>query len=118
MLTNFLGSSFLIIAVFIIRALFARHTSRRLIYALWLIVLVRLLMPMPVFDLGIEIPLPISHDIGETADRETYYPPITAENPEISGAPTIENITPSQPVSPQPVEKNIDWAKVFNTVHI
>ena len=118
MFTNFLGSSFLIIAVFVIRALFARGTSRRFIYALWLIVLVRLLMPMPIFDLGIEIPLPISHDIGETADRETYYPPITAENPETSGAPTTENITPPQPVSPQPVEKNIDWAKVFNTLHI
>ena len=118
MLTNFLGSSFLIIAVFVIRALFARHTSRRFIYALWLIVLVRLLMPMPVFDLDIEIPLPISHDIGETADRETYYPPITAENPEISGAPTTQIITPPQPVSPQPVEKNIDWAEVFNALHI
>ncbi len=118
MLTNFLGSSFLIIAVFIIRSLFARGTSRRFIYALWLIVLVRLLMPMPIFDLGIEIPLPISHDIGETADRETYYPPITAENPEISQVPTTENITPTQPVSPQPVEKNIDWAKVFNLIHI
>lgn len=118
MLTNFLGSSFLIIAVFVIRALFARHTSRRFIYALWLIVLVRLLMPMPVFDLDIEIPLPISHDIGQTADRKTYYPPITAENPEISQAQTTQNTTPPQPVSPQPVEKNIDWTKVFNTVHI
>ena len=118
MLTNFLGSSFLIIAVFVIRALFARHTSRRFIYALWLIVLVRLLMPMPVFDLDIEIPLPISHDIGETADRDTYYPPITAENPEISQATTTENTIPSQQISPQPVEKNIDWAKVFNALHI
>ena len=118
MLTNFLGSSFLIIAVFVIRALFARHTSRRFIYALWLIVLVRLLMPMPVFDLDIEIPLPISHDVGTTKDRDTYYPPITAENPEIPQAPTTENTIPPQPVSPQPVEKNIDWAKVFNTVHI
>ena len=118
MLTNFLGSSFLIIAVFVIRALFARHTSRRFIYALWLIVLVRLIMPMPVFDLDIEIPLPISHDIGTTRDRDTYYPPITAENPEISQAPTTENTIPPQPVSPQPVEKNIDWAKVFNALHI
>ena len=118
MLTNFLGSSFLIIAVFVIRALFARHTSRRFIYALWLIVLVRLLMPMPVFDLVIEIPLPISHDIGETADRDTYYPLITAENPEISQAPTTQIITPPQPVSSQSVEKNIDWAKVFNALHI
>ena len=118
MLTNLLGSSFLIIAVFVIRALFARHTSRRFIYALWLIVLVRLLMPMPVFDLDIEIPPPISHDIGKTADRDTYYPPITAENPEISQAQTTQNTTPPQPVSPQPVEKNIDWAKVFNALHI
>ena len=118
MLTNFLGSSFLIIAVFVIRALFAHHTSRRFIYALWLIVLVRLLMPMPVFDLDIEIPLPISHDIGETADRDTYYPPITAENTEISQAPITQNTTPPQPVSPQPVEKNIDWAKVLSAVHI
>ena len=118
MLTNFLGSSFLIIAVFVIRALFARHTSRRFIYALWLIVLVRLLMPMPVFDLDIEIPLPISHDIGETADRDTYYPPITAENLEISQAPTTQIITPLQPVSSQFVEKNIDWTKVLSAVHI
>ncbi len=118
MLTNFLGSSFLIIAVFVIRALFARHTSRRFIYALWLLVLVRLLVPVPLFDLDIEIPLQISHDIGETKDRDTYYPPIIAENTEISEAPTTENITPPQPVSPQPAEKNIDWAKVFNAVHI
>ena len=118
MLTNFLGSSFLIIAVFVIRALFARHTSRRFIYALWLIVIVRLLMPMPVFDLDIEIPLPISHDVGTTKDRDTYYPPITAENPEIPQAPTTENTIPPQPVSPQPVEKNIDWTKVFSAVHI
>ncbi|MBR5265817.1 MAG: M56 family metallopeptidase, partial [Clostridia bacterium] len=118
MLTNFLGSSFLIIAVFVLRGLLKNKVSKRFIYSLWLVVLLRLLIPMPIFDLGIEPTLPISHDIGATKDRDEYNPPITAENPGI-----IENVTPggnitvNEPVSQQPAE-NIDYASLFRTIRI
>lgn len=50
MMSCIITSSVLILAVILIRSMFKKQLSRRLCYALWLIVAARLLLPFPMFE--------------------------------------------------------------------
>ncbi len=71
--------SLLILAVIGIRAIFRRSASPKLIYALWLVVLVRLFMPVQLFEL--EIPrLFIPDRVGNDILQSESLPTIDFEN--------------------------------------
>lgn len=55
MMSDFISSSLLIIAVVILRAVCGNYISQRLKYALWLIVVIKLLVPIPPFSHNISI---------------------------------------------------------------
>ncbi len=62
--------SLLICAVLLIRGLFCKTVSPRVIYALWLAVVIRMLLPVSLFEA--DIPMPVFGQIGETVQTETH----------------------------------------------
>ena len=68
-----LSVSILIIAVFVIRGIFRKRVSPRVIYALWLIVLIRMVLPITIFDVSIETP-EVLHMAGEGGSLQTQQP--------------------------------------------
>ena len=56
MIEYLLSVSLLIIAVLIIRAVFRKTVSPRVIYALWLVVIIRMAIPVTLFEIGITVP--------------------------------------------------------------
>ena len=56
MLEYLLSLSLLIAAVLVIRAIFRKTVSPRAIYALWLVVLIRMLVPVTLFEIDVTVP--------------------------------------------------------------
>lgn len=56
MIGYIISVSLLIIAVLIIRAVFRKTVSPRVIYALWLVVVIRMVLPVTLFEVGITVP--------------------------------------------------------------
>ena len=78
MIAHIISSSLLIAAVVVTRALFRKKLSPRLIYGLWLLVLLKLCLPFQPFTLTLP-------------QRETTEPPLELLTPETE-IPTPENI--------------------------
>ena len=71
-------SSILIPAVFLLRFLFRRTVSRRVQYALWLLVLLRLLIPANLPAMGLSILTaaePVRDSLSAAAERQAYREP-------------------------------------------
>ena len=49
--------SALVASILLVRAIFKKSVPQRLIYALWLVVLVRICMPLSLFDLEFTLPM-------------------------------------------------------------
>ena len=56
MIGYIISVSLLIIAVLIIRAVFRKTVSPRVIYALWLVVVIRMVLPVTLFEVGVTVP--------------------------------------------------------------
>lgn len=56
MIGYIISVSLLIIAVIIIRAVFRKTVSLRVIYALWLVVVIRMVLPVTLFEVGVTVP--------------------------------------------------------------
>ncbi len=106
--------SLLILAVIGIRAIFRRSASPKLIYALWLVVLVRLFIPFQLFEL--EIPkafVPIDNKANSEITGSEKLPYIdfeneTNKNNELSfpiDTSGVQNMPESSPVGTENIEK-------------
>lgn len=121
MIEYLLSLSLLIVAVLIIRAVFRKTVSPRVIYALWLVVVIRMVIPVTLFEVGVTVPEFLKNEMHQALQTEnntdgqqidntlqnngTQMPdPITRpignlqnQTPEIPTAP----LTPTVPVTPE-----------------
>ena len=79
-----LTASFLILAVFGLRAAFGRRVSARLRYALWLVVLVRLLVPVQLFTSPIAGMWVVTEKRVEHSVAQPSTPPASLQPPVVS----------------------------------
>ena len=79
-----LTASFLILAVFGLRAAFGRRVSARLRYALWLVVLVRLLVPVQLFTTPIAGMWMVTEKRVEHSVAQPSAPPASLQSPAVS----------------------------------
>lgn len=101
MLTYLITLSALIAMVLLIRALFRRSVPSRLIYALWLVVVVRLLLPVSLFHLELpNLPENLLPQTEQSTEAE-FSPPLT-EQPSLPDAvpQTPQNIPDTAPITP------------------
>ncbi len=93
--------SLLIAAVLLIRVFFRRTLSPRFTYALWLAVVIKLCLPIPLF----EIALPALPDVSytETVQTEQTSPPasVIPESSAVNEAPVTPSVTPLVPSTGQ-----------------
>lgn len=121
MATYLISLSLLIIAVIIIRAIFRRKTSQRLIYAMWLLVVVRMILPFSLFEIEIpnslyasitpdtetilqnEIPSPETDEIISSHDSESTIETDVGINAGIDNdtIDSTEDISPTPPAIPE-----------------
>ncbi len=109
-----LTASFLILAVFGLRAAFGRRVSARLRYALWLVVLVRLLVPVqlftsPIAGMWMVTEKRVEHSVAQpSAPPASLQPPVvsvgTGQNVPVSGNQGSGNVLtpPALPEMPDP----------------
>ena len=102
MLEYIVTLSLLIAAVLLVRGIFRKTISPRVIYALWLVVVVRLCLPFSLFE--VEVPLPTFME-AEDMEQETETEPVSAETTVSDKTPIIpgnvvQTQTPTYPVEP------------------
>ncbi len=107
MTMHILWSSILILIVIGVRALLRKKISQRLMYALWLVVLIKLCLPMSLFN--VDMPFLAKYTGGESEITETAPPtendpidePVT-NTPVVPSAPTYPSVpnTPTYPANP------------------
>ncbi len=93
MSTYLISLSLLICAVIAIRAIFRKRTSQRLIYAMWILVLIRMCIPFSLFE--VEMPHHIYEAIKQPADTDIVLDITEHETSVVSpeSTPTLENDT-------------------------
>ncbi len=98
-----LSVSLLIIAVLLIRAVFRKTVSPRAVYALWLVVVIRMALPITLFEVGVTIPeFLIKEEIQQTVhsdDEQINHIlqnaiPITPDDPVYK---PVDHVTPTTP---------------------
>ena len=105
MVRYILSFSALILAVLSVRFFFRKSVPQRLIYALWLVVLVRICLPFSLFN--IELVLPAREDMLQSVDSEALLPSdeeglidgyinIDKEQQSTSAAPPVSEQTPTE----------------------
>lgn len=96
-----LTSSVLILALLLLRVLFRSAVSRRVQYALWLLVLVRLLVPihLPAVNFSLLTAAePVGQAVTEQLDRQELYIPTDREP--LTDHPEAPDLAPSLAISP------------------
>lgn len=126
-MTEYLVSlSLLIAAVLIIRGIFRGKVSPRVIYALWLAVAVRMVLPVALFEVNLEPPaFTRTDDTAESADADTLPEPPAAPvdlqvpNPAID-IPIVPAPITTQADTPIPIEsaalKGSDNVKIVDVI--
>ncbi len=123
MIEYLVSLSLLAAIVLLIRGIFRKTVSPRAIYALWLVVVIRMLLPITLFEVGVTLPefmqsrsaaeteqggsseeLPMEPETNADAEQNPVTPPVqTPTFPLESTAPTIPvipSVTPVTPVTP------------------
>ena len=96
-----LTSSVLILALLLLRVLFRSAVSRRVQYALWLLVLVRLLVPvhLPAVNFSLLTAAePVGQAMTEQLDRQELY--IPTDRKPLADHPEAPDLAPSLAISP------------------
>lgn len=96
-----LTSSALILALLVLRQVFRNRISRRAQYALWLLVLVRLLIPVSLPEAGFSLLTaaePVSQAVTTRLEHQEIYIP-TDQEP-LTAHPDAPDLTPSQAMPP------------------
>ena len=70
MIEYLLSLSLLIVAVLIIRAVFRKTVSPRVIYALWLVVVIRMVIPVTLFEVGVTVPEFLKNEMHQALQTE------------------------------------------------
>ena len=115
MLKEALTVSALILAVLLVRAVFRNRVPKRMIYCLWLVVLLKLCLPVTLFSLPL---LP----------AEAAAAPVQRAEAPVQAAPVVQQpaqtaAQPQQPASPaektgKPAAKPLTTAQVFQVVRL
>ena len=96
MLSYVISLSVLIGIILILRAAFRRSVSPRIMYAVWMIVLIRMLVPFSLFTVRIELPEPVSAVLTPgTVDQE-----VNGTTPDDPGTVNSEEPDSILPVNP------------------
>ena len=93
MLRDILTVSALILVVFLVRAAFKNRVPKRMIYCLWLVVLLKLCLPGTLFSLPV---LPAEEAAAPASATQTT-PTEEVTRPAVSAQPTVPTQTASQP---------------------
>ena len=95
MLSYVISLSVLIGIILILRAAFRRSVSPRIMYAVWMIVLIRMLVPFSLFTVRIELPEPVSAVLTPgTVDQEVNGTPDDPGTVNIEEPGSISPVTP------------------------
>ena len=107
--------SLLTAAVIAVRAIFKKHLSARLVYALWLVVLIKMCLPLSVFELELDLPEGMSFLSSEQGNEQASKPDINMPDTPNTDTPdvTLPNqggtlVDPNGPTEPQNPEINTD----------
>lgn len=117
-----LSSTVLILAVAALRRLLRGRISLRVQYALWLLVALRLLLPVNLGESALSVENAAEALRMEIALRQE--PPLTAETPSgataespVSSVVPVAPVTPAAPAVPvEPTAEPMDWAALARTV--
>lgn len=121
MLQHLVASSLLICAILAVRALFRGRVSNRLIYALWIVVFIRLVIPGFVFEIELPSRTPSGETVGQMPqDPFTQYDPIIT--PSVDGdtdasIPQADSAATSKPQDDTPSSEKPDIFGIFKTVY-
>lgn len=147
MIIHVVSISVLICAVLVIRALFRKTVSPVLLYALWIAVVLKLFIPIPLFEVSFsevfqrndvtneshvsEVPENNNQDDSEpsilapiTPPEDIYhedndaYVPVLPENPPINIPVTPDRIEDTEQGTEPEIPVKTDWIKIANTVWI
>ena len=116
MLREVLTVSALILAVFLVRAIFKNRVPKRMVYALWLVVLVKLCLPGTLVSLPV---LPAEEAAAPVQRVELPAQPLPAQQP--AQAVTQPQMPVQQPVSPaqeaaEPAAKPLTAMQIFQII--
>ena len=107
--------SLLTAAVIAVRAIFKKRLSARLVYALWLVVLIKMCLPFSVFELELDLPEGMSFLSSEQGNEQASKPDINMPDTPNTDTPdvTLPNqggtlVDPNGPTEPQNPEINTD----------
>ncbi len=111
MIGYLLTLSVLIAVVLLIRALFRRTVSPRVIYALWLVVVIRMLVPITLFEIDVTVPEFLRAEQNEqvsgdsqSSENTQFFPQTVPSVPSQESQQITPNdqpvITPPTPVTP------------------
>ncbi|MBE6541168.1 MAG: M56 family metallopeptidase [Ruminococcaceae bacterium] len=99
MLKNAIILSVLIVIILLIRLLFRRSVSPRLIYALWIAVVIKLLIPFSPIEINVEKEIFVDPPVSSINDSTVNQPEIPVSPGNVSGSQVLIPITPT-PQSP------------------
>ncbi len=117
MIAYIISLTLLIAAVILVRLIFRKHVPARLVYALWLAMLIRMVLPVTLFTVNVHLPevfspaqnVQTAQDTGLTPSSPTVIPDDTL--PGISIPADTGTVSPYTPVTPvQPAESGIETA--------
>lgn len=102
MIEQLITSSFLILAVLLLRMLLRGRVSRRMLYGLWLVVALRLLLP-------ISIPSPVSvmNAVDPSGAQQFINQQVIRVNPDLSDALSTEEDSPSREPAASPISRGM-----------
>lgn len=108
--------SLLICAVLLIRGVFRKTISPRAVYALWLVVVIRMLVPIPLFEVNVTFPALLQNQQTEQMEQLPNDSETTADeslqSPSNSPVQTTPNTPSAIPEEPSPV----DWKRIADTI--
>ena len=81
--------SLLTAAVIAVRAIFKKHLSARLVYALWLVVLIKMCLPFSVFELELDLPEGMSFLSSEQGNEQASKPDINVPDTPNTDTPDV-----------------------------
>lgn len=102
MIEQLITSSFLILAVLLLRMLLRGRVSRRMLYGLWLVVALRLLLPI-----SISSPVSVMNAVDPSGAQQFINQQVIRVNPDLSDALSTEEDSPSREPAASPISRGM-----------
>lgn len=119
MIEHLITSSVLMLCILLIRMLFGNRMSQRLKYGLWLLVAIKLLVPLPMYEADISIMNVVQfmeNQIGNKTSVKLSTEDVTAENYEGRIKPEKQNSELKKEALPKSDTQNVNHTDTKNTV--